>query len=180
MKPRGILMMEHRLIEKMIDVIREEIMRMEDTGKADPQFIDTAVDFIRIYADKTHHGKEEDILFRLLEGKKMDAEDAMMMKELIEDHKYGRKTVAELVEAKEKRQEGDAKMVSVIVEKLKALVDFYPEHICKEDDAFFPNTETLFSNVELQNMISEFYDFDKNMIHEKYKLVVDQLEKRRI
>lgn len=180
MKPRGLLMMEHRLIERMIDVIREEIVRMEETGKADPHFIDTAVDFIRIYADKTHHGKEEEILFRLLENKKMDTEDAQMMNELIAEHKYGRKLVSELVDAREKYLDEGGKMIPVILEKLKALVDFYPEHICKEDDAFFPNTESLFSNVELQNILSEFWDFDKNMIHEKYKLVVDKLEKNRI
>jgi hemerythrin-like domain-containing protein len=33
-------------------------------------FIDTAVDFIRTYADRCHHGKEEDILFRNLAKKK--------------------------------------------------------------------------------------------------------------
>lgn len=173
-------MTEHRLIERMIDVIREEIVRMEETGKADPHFIDTAVDFIRIYADKTHHGKEEDILFRLLVNKKMADEDAQMMNELIEEHKCGRKIVSELVDAREKYIDGDGKMIPVILEKLRALVDFYPEHICKEDDVFFPNTETLFSNVELQNMLNEFWEFDKTMIHEKYKLVVDRLEKTRI
>jgi hemerythrin-like domain-containing protein len=180
MKPRGLLMMEHRLIERMIDVIREEIVRMEETGKADPHFIDTAVDFIRFYADKTHHGKEEDILFRLLNGKIMDPEDAQMMKDLVAEHKFARKTVSELVKAKEKYIEGNGDMIQVIREKLKTLVEFYPEHICKEDDVFFPNTESLFSNVELKNMLGEFFDFDKNMIHEKYKLVLDQLEKNRI
>ena len=35
----------------------------------DPVFIDTAVDFIHTYADRCHHGKEEDILFKALAAK---------------------------------------------------------------------------------------------------------------
>ena len=34
--------------------------------EVDPVFIDTAVDFIRTYADRCHHGKEEDLLFKAL------------------------------------------------------------------------------------------------------------------
>ncbi len=34
--------------------------RIEKTQSIDPYFVDTAVDFIRVYADRTHHGKEED------------------------------------------------------------------------------------------------------------------------
>ncbi|MBN2297153.1 MAG: cation-binding protein, partial [Deltaproteobacteria bacterium] len=61
MKPIGPLMWEHRLIEKMLSLFEKEIQRINDTGEVNPVFIDTAVDFIRTYADRTHHGKEEDI-----------------------------------------------------------------------------------------------------------------------
>ena len=64
MLPIAPLMIEHRLIEKMIVVIRKEIDRYESEGNINPEFIDAAVDFIHVYADKCHHGKEEDILFR--------------------------------------------------------------------------------------------------------------------
>ena len=69
MLPIAPLMIEHRLIEKMIVVIRKEIDRCKSEGNINPEFIDAAVDFIRIYADKCHHGKEEDILFRDLRKK---------------------------------------------------------------------------------------------------------------
>ena len=102
MKPRGPLMIEHRLIEKMFELVRKEIRQIEERQQADPIFIDTTVDFIRTYADRTHHGKEEDILFRDLEKKDIAGEDKKIMQELIDEHKYGRKTVKELVEAKER------------------------------------------------------------------------------
>jgi len=40
MKPRGLLMIEHRLIEKMLAFARSEADRIEQTGSADASVID--------------------------------------------------------------------------------------------------------------------------------------------
>lgn len=177
MKPRGPLMLEHRLIEKMIAIIKQKISETQKTKKIDPLFIDTAVDFIRTYADKTHHGKEEDILFRDCSKKKMSEEDTKIMTELIKEHIYGRKIVGELVQAKEDYIKGND-TVKIILEKLNSLAEFYPKHIEKEDKIFFPESEKYFTEEELQVMLREFFDFDRTMIHKKYKLVVEDLENR--
>jgi len=166
-------MIEHRLIEKMIDIIKQKTVDIRESGNIDPGFIDTAVDFIKIYADKTHHGKEEDILFRDCLKKDMSDTDTKIMNELIEEHAYGRKIVAELVEAKEKYVTGD-NVIDTIIDKLTALAEFYPGHIEKEDTIFFPNSEKYFTEAELNNMLVEFRKFDETMIHEKYKSAVAQ------
>ena len=70
MQSRGPLMIEHRLIERMITLIKQKLNQIESTNQVDPLFIDTVVDFIKFYADRTHHGKEEDILFRELSTNK--------------------------------------------------------------------------------------------------------------
>jgi len=175
MKPRGPLMIEHRLIEKMIAIINQNLSDIEITDKINPNFIDIAVDFIKIYADKTHHGKEEDILFRDCIKKNLSAEDTRIMNELIEEHKYGRKIVGELIQSKKDYQRGND-TIEIIKEKLKALVDFYPRHIEKEDKIFFPNSEKYFSDEELQFMLNEFWEFDRVMIHKKYEQVIEELE----
>ncbi|MEW6089140.1 MAG: hemerythrin domain-containing protein [bacterium] len=176
MKPRGQLMIEHRLIEKMIEIIKKKSAKIKGKRDINPAFIDTAVDFIRVYADKTHHGKEEDILFRDCAKKNMSETDTKIMNELIEEHKFGRKTVSELVKAKENYIKGEDTS-KIISEKLDILVEFYPRHIKKEDNIFFPESEKYFSAEELQAMLKEFWEFDRVMIHEKYKIVVEQLKK---
>jgi len=178
MKPRGPLMIEHRLIEKMIELLKAEIPIIKAEQKVEPFFIDTVVDFIRIYADRTHHGKEEDILFKALESKNISEPDQKNMNELIEEHKYGRKLVAELVQAKEEYLAGDPEALATILEKFAALVEFYPEHIKKEDLVFFPDTEKYFTKEELDAMLEAFWEFDRNMIHEKYKNVVEQTRQK--
>lgn len=173
MKPRGPLMIEHRLIEKMIAVINDQISVMRNKERVDPDFINAAVDFIRVYADKTHHGKEEDILFRDLAAKKISAEDKAAMQELVEEHRYARKTVAELVQAKDDCLAGRKEALKTVLDKLTILTEFYPEHIRREDEVFFPDTEKYFTHEEQDAMLREFWEFDRKMIHEKYKSVAE-------
>jgi hemerythrin-like domain-containing protein len=178
MKPRGPLMIEHRLIEKMLGVIAAEARRIEAGGTVDPLFIDAAVDFIRFYADRTHHGKEEDILFHELEGKKLSPEHAAAMAELVEEHRMARERVKLIVAAKDRFQNGEPGAVGEIVSLMQWLADFYPRHIRKEDASFFPATEKYFTAAELDTMLASFQDFDGKMIHEKYARLVETMREQ--
>jgi hemerythrin-like domain-containing protein len=176
MQARGPLMIEHRLIERMISVLRNQLGQIESTGKVDPLFVDGAVDFIRTYADQTHHGKEEDILFRNLSKRALSVEDQGVMKELIEEHLLGRQTTKALVEANTRYRNGDESALADIVRSLHKLVGFYPKHIEKEDKVFFPASRAYFTDEEDQAMLAEFWEFDRKMIHEKYRSLVERLE----
>jgi len=175
MKPRGPLMIEHRLIEKMLKIASKELEMIKNNRDVDPIFIDTLVDFIRTYADRTHHGKEEDILFKELENKKLNTNDKKGMQELIDEHISSRNIIKELVEAKNSYINGDSESINIIIDKLTFLINFYPEHINKEDKIFFPDTEKYFSDEELDKMLNDFWEFDKKMIHEKYNKLYESL-----
>jgi len=174
MKPIGPLMREHRLIEKMLSFFEGETRKITEQKKVDPLFVDTAVDFIRTYADLTHHGKEEDILFRDLIKKQLSREHTRIMEELVEEHKYARKTVGMLVDAKERYLKGENTSQEV-VSLLRELAHFYPIHIEKEDKHFFYPCMEYFTKEEQSRMLQEFYEFDRNMIHEKYRKIVDRI-----
>ena len=169
-------MIEHRLIERMLVHIRKALSGIRASNAVDPLFVDTAVDFIRTYADRTHHGKEEDILFRELETRNLSAVDRRLMNELVEEHVFGRKITKELVEANRRYRRGDPSALPVIADKLETLADFYPRHIAKEDKVFFPAARAYFTDEEDQAMLAKFWEFDRQMIHEKYNAVVAALE----
>lgn len=57
MLPIGPLMREHRLTERMVEVIKSELTKINEQKELDPAFIDVAVDFFRTCADRCHHGK---------------------------------------------------------------------------------------------------------------------------
>jgi len=178
MQARGPLMIEHRLIERMLSVIKNALSDIEARHRVDPVFVDTAVDFIRVYADRTHHGKEEDILFNELKNKQLTAEDRQIMEELIQGHVFGRQTTKALVEANTRYRNGDENALTDIVANLQTLIEFYPRHIDKEDKVFFPSSRNYFSDGEDQAMLTAFREFDRNMIQEKYESLVDGFEEQ--
>ena len=177
MKPRGPLMIEHRLIEKVLAIVRKEAEAISGRKMLDPVFVDTVVDFIRTYADRTHHGKEEDILFKALAAKKLAPAHDAMMRKLVDDHVWARGTVGELVKAKSSFVAGDTGASAIVAAKLIALADFYPRHIRLEDEEFFPATEAYLTPVELDAMLKAFWEFDRAMIHEKYRKLYEMLAK---
>jgi hemerythrin-like domain-containing protein len=143
----------------------------------DLRFLDDTVDFIRTYADRTHHGKEEDILFDTLKDKKLSQADLDQMNELIQDHVYARDIVARLVEARNiYAEKGTA--VDNILDRLEELIAFYPAHIEKEDKIFFPAAMEYLSADGQKGMLSEFDEFDREMIHEKYTQRIQHLNNR--
>lgn len=177
MQARGPLMIEHRLIERMLIIVQDKLVQAEKAREIDPMFVDQAVDFIRVYADRTHHGKEEEIMFRDLNEKNLSATDQQVLDELVEEHVFGRTTTKALVEANSRYRNGDKSALLDIFMALRTLVDFYPKHIQKEDEVFFPAARTYLSEEEDQAMLAEFWDFDRQMIHEKYNSIVNSLDK---
>jgi hemerythrin-like domain-containing protein len=179
MKPPGPLMIEHRLIERMIRVLAGELERITAGTVANPQLIQIAVDFFRTYADTTHHGKEEDILFRELKLKPLSPDNETMVNRLIREHVWARRTVGKLSAANDRYIHGDTEALGDIVHELHELVKFYPQHIENEDKHFFLPVMDYFSEEQQQAMLVEFWEFDRKMIHEKYEKVVEQAEKER-
>jgi len=64
MKPTQILSEEHKYILEVIAALNRECQSLESGKNLDKNFFEEAIDFIRNYADKFHHAKEEDILFK--------------------------------------------------------------------------------------------------------------------
>jgi hemerythrin-like domain-containing protein len=176
MKPIGPLMVEHRLIERMVALLRAEIKEIDEAKNVNTGFLMSAVDFMRTYADRVHHGKEEDILFKALALKKLEPEHVRIMNELIEEHIQARKMVTALLDARERFVKGDRGAVSEIKELLLKIGGFYPAHIEKEDKHFFYPILEYFSKEEQDNMLKEFWEFDRKVIHEKYQKVVERRE----
>jgi hemerythrin-like domain-containing protein len=163
----------------MILILGDEVEQLKKGKPVDPLMIDTAVDFIRFYADRTHHGKEEDILFRLLNTKKMSKEHKQVMDDLLQEHKYGRKLTKELVVAKEWFLKGDKASIKTVTETMQALVEFYPKHIAKEDQEFFVPVMKYLTPKEKDDMLVEFHEFDRRLVHERYDKLVEGIEKSR-
>ena len=186
MQPIGPLMIEHRLIERLLNLMAREFERIKANIEVDPEFafvdpvfIDTAVDFIRTYADRCHHGKEEDLLFKALAEKDLSPEHRRIVDELIQEHVWAREATAGLVKAKEGYLLEKPGALDDLMEHMGKLVEFYPRHIEKEDKHFFIPCMAYFSEAEQADLLARMQEFDRLMIHEKYRGVVESIEHHR-
>ncbi|MGE5309100.1 MAG: hemerythrin domain-containing protein [Deltaproteobacteria bacterium] len=176
MLPIGVLMIEHRLIERMIWLMQTEYNKIRGKGVPDQKFLESAIDFMRNYADRCHHGKEEDVLFRELKSKPLSPEHQKTMQELIGDHVHMRELLDGLDRARREFCGGDYGVILEIGGKLGVLVDLYPCHIEKEDKHFFLPSMEYFTEEEKAGMLRAFDEFDKNLFKEKYARVVEGQE----
>ncbi|MGC8579792.1 MAG: hemerythrin domain-containing protein, partial [bacterium] len=63
MKATDMLMHEHRIIERMLNVLSNFSISLENKKRVSPESLKMCVDFIKTFADTCHHHKEEGVLF---------------------------------------------------------------------------------------------------------------------
>lgn len=171
----GLLMFEHRTIERVIKRLCALADEMDAGAPLDPLLVDKLVDFLVTYADHTHHGKEELILFRELGNKDMTAEDAAEMELLKEQHRFGRAQKLLLVDAKDRYCAGYGNARVELAQSARALGEMYPEHIKLEDAHFFRHAVEYFTPEEREALAAEAREYDRMLIHEKYAEAADEL-----
>jgi len=169
MMPVAPLMIEHRLIEKMIAVIENEVDWCERNGNVSMELVDIVIDFIQNYGDRCHHGKEEGILFRELRKKNMSGELVTVMEELMEEHRASRATVARLIKMRDRFIQGDKLALPEIVDCLRFIKTLYPAHIEREDKMFFLPSMDYFSDEEKRALLKEESEFDALIMHRVYR-----------
>lgn len=178
MLPVDILISEHVLIIRVVDLTKKETEQIKKTMLVKLGLITDVVNFFRIYADRYHHGKEEGILFKALSQKKLSEADHKMFNELIMEHALARRTVASLEKAKENYAAGKAEALQDIVHLLNILTELYPKHIEKEDKQFFYPAMQYFSQEEQNAMLKSSQQFDQDFTNKQYKQFVDTMEKQ--
>jgi hemerythrin-like domain-containing protein len=177
MKPTGMLIDEHQLVGRMINIIRLEVSKIENSGRIiDASTLDSIVDFLRFYINITHHEKE-DILLGLLKEKPITPEETKIIDELIEEHKYMKTAIDDIVKAETQYFNGE-NTLGIIITTFNALVSLYPKHIQKEEVNIFPVVEKYFSDDELDSMENEFDLVDRSSIHKKYTHLIENLNNK--
>jgi hemerythrin-like domain-containing protein len=136
------LVHEHKLILRMLDLVEKRAPLTGSGEYADYRFYLDGVDFIRNYADRFHHAKEEDILFEALIKNGMPRANSPVAAMLME-HDQGRAFVKAMEEAAGAALAGEPDANRLIAENALGYVGLLREHIAKEDDILYPLAERV-------------------------------------
>jgi len=146
--PMQQLVNEHKLIKRVLAAIPAMARNIDLATDQGRQMALSATDFIRSYADKYHHAKEEDLLFKLFD------ESLDILKVMHQDHEAGRAHVRAVVSAVECHDTGEA------VKHLSAYRELLTEHIKKEDEILYPWLDRQLSDSQIGRLYSAFSEVD--------------------
>ena len=133
---------EHQLILRMLALLEKNAKRTEEGSFTDYRFYLDGVDFIRNYADRFHHAKEEDVLFEAMIENGMPRANSPIAAMLM-DHDQGRAFVRGMEEAAKRALNGEAGQNAAIVENARGYLELLREHISKEDEILYPLAERV-------------------------------------
>ncbi len=155
MTATGILRHEHEAILKMLDVADEVNRRIERSAPVRAEVFARLVEFFRLFADKCHHGKEEDLLFPAMEAKGFPRQGGPISVMLAE-HDQGRACVREMAAAAEGIAAGTSGSASRWVSAAGEFSSLLRAHIDKEDNVLFVMAERILTNGEQSKLAEDF------------------------
>jgi len=173
----AVMVEEHKLILRMIALVETNTELMVEGRFRNWQFYLDAVDFIRNYADRFHHAKEEDVLFRELLAGGMPKENSPVAAMLMA-HDQGRAFVSGMEEAAQKALAGESGQMSAIAENARGYADLLRDHIDKEDTILYPLAERILPEGVRPQMVADYASAAGRSpgLEEKYRQMVENYE----
>ena len=142
---------EHKWIKRLLALVPDIVSEMRASGEMDADLLLAAVDFIRGYADRFHHMKEEDILFDYTDR------EAQVVRVILEDHDHARAFVRAIVQATE---DGDPAAACANLTDYRALLT---EHITKEDEILYPHIDRALTTSQVGEIFRRFEEVEAEL-----------------
>lgn len=141
--PTAILREEHQQILQVVSVL-DELLQGDLEVTSTLERVARCVRFLRLYADACHHGKEEDLLFPVLEEHGIPT-DSGAVAVMMEEHRQARKHLSDMTAALEGAREGNHTERDRLLEAGWDYIDLIRSHIGKEDGGVFEMADQVVS-----------------------------------
>jgi hemerythrin-like domain-containing protein len=171
MKCTDLLMQDHRVILRSLDVLQEMTIQVENGRPISPEDVETLLRFLRRFGDEHHHVKEESALFPEL--MRATPGEGGPLRHLLFEHDQERSLVGGLEDATHTRKNVE---FVLFANRLAAGIR---KHIQKEDSILFPIVDVLFSTVQDEKVTNEFAKFqiDAGLLSDLHRLEWTYLRK---
>ncbi len=141
------LMAEHDRILRMLDLVPRILARDSFWGE-DRTLLDGFIRHSQQYSDRFHHAKEEDILFKMVDG------NLAIIQAMLSDHTSGRNLIKL---ADEGLRTGDPEKISNGISKYAELLR---SHIRRENDIAYPWLDRTISSEQKSQLMERFDRLD--------------------
>jgi hemerythrin-like domain-containing protein len=170
---------EHRGIERMLAILEAAARRLEQGERVRPDLFRQSVDFVRNFADRCHHAKEEENLFPSMEARGVPRDGGPIGVMLFE-HQQGRAFAGAIAGAIDAYEADGLSAAGVIAENARGYVDLLRQHIAKEENVLFPMADRILTPLEQAELEQRFEQIETERmgegVHERYHKLLDELE----
>lgn len=181
MKATEILVAEHRIIERVLECLDRMAAEAASGAALDVQSAQDAIEFLRTFADRCHHSKEEQHLFETLRTKGW-SRDAGPVAVMLLEHEEGRTLIRRMDAACQAVQAGDTRAGLEFGAAARSYVDLLRAHIHKENVILFPAADRALSAAEQDALLAAFEETERRDIgsetHEHMLAVARELTGR--
>ena len=145
--PFHILKHEHRIIERVLRALDGVCLRIEAGYRVPAEALVEIVAFITTFADRYHHGNEEEFLFPALHRRGITREGGPLGA-IEQEHQLERDLIEDLEHAIELYEDGDGEGAQHFVLAARAYLMTLVGHIEKEDSVLFRIGDEVLDDVE--------------------------------
>jgi hemerythrin-like domain-containing protein len=169
---------EHDIILLVLKGAERGAGSLAATLDADPDWLDTIVDFVRNFADRCHQSKEERHLFPRLQERGIPAEGGPIGVMLYE-HEQGRAFIRAVAAAAEGARDRDTAALETAAQNLLGYVELLRSHIAKENGVLFPMADQALSDDDQRELAEAFERVEAEEmgegVHERYHQLAHRL-----
>ena len=154
---------DHRVIEKILRLLELTSKKLENGEDVPVDLLKKTLDFISNFADHYHHGKEEDILFKMMgeEGFGIEGGPITVM---LDEHNTGRGYTRALSEGIEKYASGDNNAGKEIAENAMNYTRLLATHIMKEDNILYNMADKILTENQQEDILNKFAIVEKDRL----------------
>ena len=179
MNPIDELTKEHGPVKLMLRIL--EKMNEKITGGASiaTEDLNNGIGFLKEFADKCHHGKEESLLFPAIKENNIPKE-VELVDVLTSEHTEGRGYIKNMTEAIKIKESNPAEFAEIFPDNSQKYIALLDQHIDKENNDLFPEVRQSLSADQLKELEKGFENVEKNIIgegrHKELHTMVHQLK----
>lgn len=176
----NLMVEEHKYIKRMLSVVRKACLEILNGGDIDYDDFDKIIDFIRNYADKHHHEKEELILFNKMIDEIGELAEKTVKFGMLVEHDLGRMYIHNLEESLNKYRKGNEEAKLDIIANAVSYTNLLKRHIDKEDNVIYTFAKRELCNESLEKVNLECIEYESKKselgVQDKYIKILDGLE----
>jgi len=162
---------EHRVIEQVVLALEGMAEQLEAGRGLSRERAERALEVLQSFADKCHHGKEEQHLFKTLEARGVPR-DTGLVAELLHEHGEARRHVRTMARALVGACENDPQDGPLFALHARGYVRVIRPHIEKEDTVLFPMADETLTPEDDAKVMEGYEAIERQVIgegmHEKY------------